>query len=355
MLKLGIIGSSFKDNEKRLPIHPCDFQKIDKKYRDLIYINHGYGINFGYTDDKLKPFVGGIIDRDEIYITCDIILVLKYTYDDYVMMYSDKICWGWHHLVQNKKNVDLIIEKKLTIISLEQMFENGKYIFQDNRLLAGYSSVMHAFQLKGITGYLMNSVDQPKIAVISYGCVGKGVVTALRAINMNNIDVFTMRSPDKVTEKYDNVNYHIYPNHIEWANTLKQYDIIVNCVLQDPIKPIIFLKKEDLITLDKNMFIIDVSCDTGMGFDFAVSTSFTQPIIKIIDNVDRCVDYYGIDHSPSVYYDTITKKISKRMLQYIECVIDNKFVDNYTLNRAIEIDHGVIINQTINQFQNRQI
>ena len=349
MLKLGIIGYSFKDSEKRLPIHPRDFRKISEKYQKLIYIDHGYGMNFGYADDQLRPYVGGIINRNDIYKICDIVLVLKYTNNDYENIDPNKICWGWHHLVQNKKNVDIILEKKLTIISIEQMFDNDKYILEDNRLIAGYSSVMHALQLKGLTGYLIDSNDQPKIAVISYGCVGKGVVSGLTSMNMHNIDVFTQRHPDIVTDKKYGVNYYKYPEQDKWSETLKKYDVIVNCVLQNPLDPITFLKKEDILNLEKQMFIIDISCDVGMGFDFAVQTSFKQPIIKITDNVD----FYGIDHTPSIYYDTITRKISEKLLQYIECMIDNKFTNNNTLQKAIEVDNGKIINQTIVQFQNR--
>lgn len=382
MLKLGIIGHNFKDNERRLPIHPRDFQKINEHYRKSIYIDTNYGINFGYTDEQLRPYVGEIVNKEDIYKMCDIVLMLKYTHNDYKMMtptegcadvktstqaslmksglfttegflQPNKICWGWHHLVQNKENVDLILEKKLTAISIEQMFENGNYILEDNRLIAGYASIMHSFQLKGLTGYLLDSVDQPKIAVISYGCVGKGAVSALISLKMSNVDVFTRRNPDKVTEKCNNVNYYVYPEQTEWVSTLKRYDVIVNCILQDPLNPIIFLKKEDIIDLQKRMFIVDISCDTKMGFDFAkpLITTFEKPIIKITDNVD----YYGIDHTPSIYYDTVTRKISEKLLKYIEYIIDNNLTDNDTLKNAIEIDKGIIINQTINQFQNRLI
>jgi alanine dehydrogenase len=86
-----------------------------------------------------------------------------------------------------------------------------------------------------------------------------------------------------------------------------------------------------------------------MGFDFAVSTTFTNPIIKITDNVD----FYGVDHSPSVFFDTITRKISEKILNYIPYVIDNHIHNNQTLKRAVEIEEGNIINQTINLFQNR--
>ena len=85
-----------------------------------------------------------------------------------------------------------------------------------------------------------------------------------------------------------------------------------------------------------------------MGFDFAIPTSFSEPIIKITEYVD----FYGVDHSPSVYYNTITMKISNKLLQYLYKIIDCDF-DIPDIKNAIEIDKGIIINNEINKFQKR--
>jgi alanine dehydrogenase len=343
-LKIGIIGSSYKENEKRLPIHPADLLKIPIEYRPYILIDTGYGINFGYTDEQLKSHVGKILTKEEIYKIADVILVLKFTKQDYELIRPKKICWGWHHLVQNKQNVDIIINKELTTVSIENMFNNGKYILEDNRHIAGYASIMHAMQLKGLTGYLLE--EQPKIAILSYGCVGKGAVDAFTSLDFTNVDVYTKRDPNIVDFKRQNINYFSYP--LKWFDTLKNYDIIVNCILQDPLDPIIFLTKEELLLLNKKMFIIDISCDFKMGFDFAIPTSFNEPIIKITEYVD----FYGVDHSPSVYYNTITMIISNKLLQYLYKIIDCDF-DIPDIKNAIEIDKGIIINNEINKFQKR--
>ena len=345
MHRLGLIGNSFKENEKRLPIHPADFSKIPEKFRQYIFIDKGYGKYFGYQDDHLRPYVGGILDKSEIYNLCDVITTLKFTSSDYKMVPAGKMCWGWHHLIQNKNNVDIIIEKKLSAVSIEHMFNDGKYILEDNRLMAGYSSVMHAMQLKGITGYLIES--HPRIAIISHGMVGMGAVDASLALGFKHIDVYTKRDPVHVNNKRNNVTYSQYP--VSWVSTLKEYDIVVNCVLQDPLNPIIFLKKNDLKDRDRNLFIIDISCDIGMGFDFAILTTITDPIIKISDNVD----FYGVDHSPSVFYNTVTQKISKIMIPYMCDIIEGKFEENIVIKNATDIRNGIVLNDMINKVQNR--
>ena len=52
-LSLGVPAVSRKVNERRLPIHPAHFAKIDRQIRRRIFLEHGYGAEFGATDDAL--------------------------------------------------------------------------------------------------------------------------------------------------------------------------------------------------------------------------------------------------------------------------------------------------------------
>ena len=57
-LSLGILARSRKPNERRLPIHPAHFSRIDSRVRSRIFLEHGYGAEFGATDDALADLVG---------------------------------------------------------------------------------------------------------------------------------------------------------------------------------------------------------------------------------------------------------------------------------------------------------
>ena len=63
-LSLGVLARSRKPNERRLPIHPAHFSRIDPRVRPRIFLEHGYGSDFGATDDALAEFVGGIGTRE---------------------------------------------------------------------------------------------------------------------------------------------------------------------------------------------------------------------------------------------------------------------------------------------------
>jgi alanine dehydrogenase len=132
---------------------------------------------------------------------------------------------------------------------------------------------------------------------------------------------------------------------------LAQHDIIVNCVLQDPNSPMTFLTNDDLPSLTSGTIIVDVSCDEGMGFEWARPTTFDEPTFTVGDGVT----YYGVDHSPSYLWNSATWEISQALLPFVHQVLSGgaAWDADETLRRAIEVRDGVIQNPEILAFQKR--
>ena len=59
LLGLGVVGTSAKENEHRLPIHPEHIPGLDADLRARITLEHGYGERFGASDASLAPYVAG--------------------------------------------------------------------------------------------------------------------------------------------------------------------------------------------------------------------------------------------------------------------------------------------------------
>ena len=57
LLRLGVLATSRKADEKRLPIHPAHLERIDDDLRAAIMLEHGYGERFGIPDAQLAPLV----------------------------------------------------------------------------------------------------------------------------------------------------------------------------------------------------------------------------------------------------------------------------------------------------------
>ena len=53
-----------------------------------------------------------------------------------------------------------------------------------------------------------------------------------------------------------------------------------------------------------------MSCDEGMGFEWARPTSFDDPMLTVATGVH----YYAVDHSPSYLWDSATWEISEALI-----------------------------------------
>src|SRR5439155_16070322 len=118
-----------------------------------------------------------------------------------------------------------------------------------------------------------------------------------------------------------------------------------------PDAPLTFVTDEGLAAFAAGSLIVDVSCDEGMGFSWARPTSFTEPTFTVGDNVG----YYGVDHSPSLLWDSATWEISEALLPHLHTVLSGPVAwqADDTVRRAIEIRDGVIQNPHILTFQHR--
>jgi alanine dehydrogenase len=96
---------------------------------------------------------------------------------------------------------------------------------------------------------------------------------------------------------------------------------------------------------------VDVSCDEGMGFEWARPTSFADPTFEIGDGIT----YYAVDHSPSFLWDSATWEISLALMPHMRTVMSGpaSWEADGIISRAIEIRDGVVQNPKILSFQNR--
>ncbi len=108
---------------------------------------------------------------------------------------------------------------------------------------------------------------------------------------------------------------------------------------------------DELDAFAPGSLIVDVSCDTGMGFSWARPTSFTDPVITVGSDVY----YYAVDHSPSYLWNSATWEISEALLPHISTVLAGPdfWESSTTVSRAVEIRDGVVRNPTILSFQHR--
>ena len=120
-IRLGVLATSSKENEFRRPIHPQHFDRIDADLRARIVLEQGYGEQYGVSDEHLATLIGGLLSRDEVIATSDVLLLPKPTLDDVARLHEGQVLWGWPHAVQDFDLTQICIDKRLTLIAWEAM------------------------------------------------------------------------------------------------------------------------------------------------------------------------------------------------------------------------------------------
>ncbi|MEP7333421.1 MAG: N(5)-(carboxyethyl)ornithine synthase [Terracoccus sp.] len=369
LLKVGVMATSSKPDERRIALHPDHLRRIPDEARALLYLETGYAADFGLTDEQLREVVAGVLGRAELLAQCDVIVQPKPVLSEVLQLRDGQVLWGWPHCVQDTAMTQAAIDKKLTLIAFEAMNHWSSedsfqlHVFHKNNELAGYSSVLHATALAGSTGDYGRRL---RAAVIGFGATARGAVTALSGIGVHDVDVLTHRDVAAVAAPIHSatiVNFgaadtrtsvsHVATEEgeVPLAEFLADHDIIVNCVLQDPEHPLMFIMNDDLAQVNPGTIIIDVSCDEGMGFEWARPTSFAHPTFEVGDNVL----YYAVDHSPSYFWNSATWENSEALLPFLETVMGgpDAWETDPTIQHAIEIRDGIIQNPAILSFQHR--
>ena len=367
--KVGVIGTSNKEDERRFPIHPEHLTRIPEAFRRQLIFEEGYGAPFGIADSEIAALTGGIATRHELLADIGTVIIAKPVLADLQELREGGTLWGYVHCVQQRDITQAALDRKQTLIAFEDMFiwspngHIGRHTFYKNNEMAGYCAVIHALQLKGIDGHYGN---QRKTIIFGFGAVSRGAIYALKAHGFRDITICIQRPEHEVREEVLDCNYvriragnegearMVMVEHNGAARPLTELiseaDIIVNGTFQDTENPTDFVTEAESACLKHNSLIIDVSCDEGMGFFFAKPTTFKNPMFKY-----QTVDYYAVDHTPSYLWESATRSISAALIVYLPTVLAGRdsWQKNETIRQAINIEDGVILNSSILSFQNR--
>ena len=366
---LGVVGTSRKEDEKRVPIHPDHLSRIPENIRKQLIFEKGYGAPFGLDDDFFVSQAGGVASRQELLAEIGSVIIAKPVLADLQEIREGGLIWGYPHCIQQSDITQTAIDRKLTLIAFEDMFvwspkgQVGRHTFYKNNEMAGYCAVIHALQLRGIDGHYGN---QRKVIIFGFGAVSRGAIYALKSHGFRDITICIQRPDHEVREEVLDVHYvriregnngearMVTVEHDGTvrpiSNLISESEIIINGFYQDTDNPINFVTEDEKETFKPRSLIIDVSCDEGMGFYFAKPTTFKNPILNI-DNID----YYAVDHTPSYLWESASRSISAALIVYLPTILEGRksWMKNPTIQKAINIDDGVIKKESVLTFQNR--
>lgn len=342
-MQLGVIATSLKPDERRVPIHPDHVARIPEPLRSQLVFEQGYGADFG------MPVSGvAFASRAALLASCDAVLLLKPTPADLLAMREGAAHWGWPHAVQQRAIAEAAIVRKLTLVAFEAMHEGGVHTFHRNNELAGYAAVGHALALRGLDGHF----GRPLTAVVlGYGSCARGALLGLAALGVRDVTVCLPAGQAAPTVPYVRVRREgdrmVAADGTPLLARLQGADLIINAILQDPLRPVMFVDAAELAGLKPGTLILDISCDAGMGFACARPTSFREPIVPA-----GPAWYYGVDHVPARLWDAASWEISEAVLRHLPAFLAGPtgWTGSEALRGALEIQDGRVLNAAITRF-----
>ena len=362
--RFGIVGTSRKENERRVPVHPAHFDRIPGAVARRLVFERGYGEPFGIADEALERRFAGVAERSELLAGCDGVLLPKPVPEDLRELREGAVLWGWPHCVQQRGITDMAVQRNQTLLAFEAMYlwsdgARGMHLFYRNNELAGYCAVLHALSLRGETGHFGRPL---RATVVSFGSVSRGAIRALQGLGIHDFEVYTLRPPWAVRDRMagglfgrmvrepGGAAHVLEPDGTarEMVEAFADADVIVNGILQDTDSPVMFMAPGAEVRLRRGSLIVDVSCDRGMGFPFARPTSFRDPTFQIGPAL-----YYAVDHTPSWLWRSASWELSDVIVAYLGRVLSGPeaWEGDETLRRAIEVRDGEILNPKILSFR----
>lgn len=281
-----------KSNEKRRALLPADIKGIKNK-QQLVF-ETGYGKHFGIEDGTYEQLGCRVAQRDEVLkqaIICD----PKIGEADYLdALKAGQVMFGWIHTSSNQGKLEPLYGRDIDMIAWERMYQDNRHCFWENNRLAGEAAVMHAYLLYG------KLPEETKAAVIGRGNVAQGAIRLLEKLGTEV--VIYNRHQEKLLQK-----------------ELEQFDVVVNAVKWDKEREDHIISRADLKKLPPHSLIIDISSDTNG----AIETCRPSEDDESLYEVDSIL-HYTIDNTPSIFFQTATKAISKVVATYVDDLIENQ-------------------------------
>lgn len=307
------------NGERRVAILPADVSGL--AHATSTHFENGYGQSLGITDSEYKRAGGHIVSRREA-LSCDVVCSPKPpNMDDLAVMSRGQSLFGWLHCVQDIDLTDMLIDRKITAIAWENMYEiGGRHSFWRNNQLAGEAAIL------GTICHVGRSVGEFKrAAIIGHGNCAAGAIRLLEQIGCH-------------CTIYDRKSVADLPSEIG------TYDIVVNAVKWDVLRESHLVTRADLANMRPGAVIVDVSCDEGMGIETSSVMTIENPVY-VVDGIL----HYVVPNTASILHRSASESISAVVARYADTLIEGR--ECKTIADAVAIRDGQIVDQLIARFQ----
>jgi len=352
--KLGIPKEVKKDEGRvsLIPQHITQFTGLAD-----IFVETGAGVGSGFIDKDYEAAGAKIVSNaQELYEVSEIICKVKEPQpEEFEMLNSSHVLFGYLHLSSNLSLTKVLLEKKLTGIATEMIMDGKEYpLLIPMSKIAGNLAVQKGMQFleyssKG-KGILLSSISDEKnskVTVIGCGEVGKSSIhksiqlgASVTAIDVNE-DIL-----EDLKNKYGENITTLLSGTDEAINATRSSDLVIGSVLLPGRKPPIVITEEDIKYMEKGTVVVDVAIDQGGCVEDVNPNTHSDPF-----EMRNGVIVSAIANLPGAVPRTSSVELSTNLQKFVDYLLVENWFEEYknneSLRPSLQIYNGLLLSEEV--------
>ena len=352
--KLGIPKEVKKDEGRvsLIPEHITQFTGLAD-----IFVETNAGLGSGFTDEDYQSAGAKIVPTaQELYDISEIICKVKEPQEqEFELLTSSHVIFGYLHLASNLSLTKMLLEKKLTAIATEMIMDENEYpLLIPMSKIAGNLAIQKGMQFLEYSsegkGLLLSSISDErnsKVTVIGCGEVGRSSIhpsfqigASVTAIDVNENIL------NELKNKYgEDISTHISGSD-DAISAIRTADLVVGAVLLPGRKPPIVITQEDINQMEKGSVIIDVAIDQGGCVEGVTANTHSEPF-----EIRNGVIVSAIANLPGAVPKTSSIELSTNMQKFVDYLLIENWFEEYNKNQnlkpSLQIHNGLLLSEEV--------
>tara|TARA_B100000965_G_scaffold143610_1_gene119631 strand:+ start:16 stop:1119 length:1104 start_codon:yes stop_codon:yes gene_type:complete len=352
--KLGI-PKEVKKDEGRVSLTPQHITQFTGLAD--IFVETGAGLGSGFIDKDYEVAGAKIVPTaQELYGISEIICKVKEPQpEEYEMLNSSHVLFGYLHLSSNLSLTKTLLEKKLTGIATEMIMDGKEYpLLIPMSKIAGNLAVQKGMQFleyssKG-KGVLLSSISgekNSKVTVVGCGEVGKSSIhksiqigASVTAIELNK-DIL-----EDLKNKYGDNITTLLSGTDDAVNAIRSADLVIGAVLLPGRKPPIVITEEDIKHMEKGTVVVDVAIDQGGCVEDVNPNTHSDPF-----EIRNGVIVSAIANLPGAVPRTSSMELSTNLQKFVDYLLVENWFEEYknneSLRPSLQIHNGLLLSEEV--------
>lgn len=353
---LGLLKDT-KANENRTIITPIEASELILDGHTVL-IEKNAGLNATFEDFKYQKVGAEIVDTSkEIFDRADIITKVKELEEpEFDLIREGQILFMCLHPASNKKEVDVLLKKKVIAFTAEDSHRYGSPNCEVAGKLGAFMGCYHLLNTVGGSGRLIIPIagcPGAKVLVLGAGLVGHGAINTVASLGA---DVIVMDTSIGVLREIE----YLYPRNVKTMISSKEnikaiisdIDLIINCVKWPKQITEHLVDRAMLKNMRKGSVIVDISADLGGAIETYKPTTHDNPTYE----VDGII-HYGVDNIPSAAAYSTSVAYSASVLGHFRSIMNNGVkeacIKDGFLRRSLTAYLGHLTHEEASAIQNR--